>query len=463
MFVTIIGGGLAGCEAAWQVSKRGIRVRLIEMRPLTPTKAHKTDFLAELVCSNSLRGAALSNGVGLLKKELELFDSLIMRAALQTQVPAGGALAVDRLAFSSHITEAISLNPLIELRREEIKEIPEFGADNPVIIASGPLTARPLAEYIERFLGQESLAFFDAISPVVTKDSLDLEKLFFQSRYDKGEGKDYLNVPLDRDQYLNFVHSVAAAEKYSGNADVESDSLDKLRPFEGCMPIEDMIERGEETLRYGPFKPKGLRDPKTGKSPHAVLQLRQDDKDGILWNMVGMQTRMKRHEQQRIFRALPGLENADFVRYGTVHRNTFIDSPRCLSATLEMHKHPGLFFAGQITGVEGYVESTAGGLVAGINAAHRLMKQPLLELPAETAIGALMRYISDPTRRDFQPMNISYGLISDRLIHGKLPLKPKPGKQVKRELIANEALKIIRNTSRELPLLKASADSPVPS
>ncbi|MCL4149075.1 UNVERIFIED_CONTAM: hypothetical protein GTU68_005214 [Idotea baltica] len=382
------------------------------MRPEKKTPAHKTGDFAELVCSNSFRGAALNNAVGVLKEELKLLDSLIMNAALHAEVPAGGALAVDRKAFSDFIEDTIKKNPLVEVIYSEAEEIPEFSKDNPVIIATGPLTSESLTDSIQKLTGTENLAFFDAISPIVTYDSLNLDLIFRQSRYDKG-GDDYLNIALNEEQYIEFITEVDNAEKYSGNHDVENDSLDKLRPFEGCMPIEDMISRGPETLRYGPFKPKGLTDKRTGISPHAVLQLRQDDKEGFLWSMVGMQTRMKRHEQIRIFKSLPGLEDAEFVRYGTVHRNTFIESPKCLNSTLDFKDHSGLFFAGQITGVEGYVESTSSGLVAGINAARMVLEQDLVEFPEDTAIGSLMAYISDEERKGFQPMNVSFGLFKN--------------------------------------------------
>lgn len=409
--VTIIGAGLAGSEAAWQLATRGVSVTLYEMRPGVQTPAHKTEKFAELVCSNSFRGAALSNAVGLLKEELRLFRSLIMEAAEVAKVPAGGALAVDRDVFSSYVTEKLHSHPLITIVEKEITSIPEASPEQLVIIATGPLTSRPLAEAIEKLVGEESLAFFDAISPIMLDESLDHSKIFRQSRYDKGDGDDYLNIPLDRELYYWFVDEVLKAEKYSGNTAVETDSLDRLRPFEGCMPIEDMVERGPETLRFGPFKPRGLKDPATGKEPYAVLQLRQDDKEATIWSMVGMQTRMKRPDQQRIFCSLPGLEQAEFVRYGSVHRNTFINSPVCLNASLAFKAVPGLYFAGQITGVEGYVESTASGLVAGINVARKALGQSDLVFPIETSTGSLMNYVSSPERKEFQPMNISFGLM----------------------------------------------------
>lgn len=425
--VRIIGAGLAGSEAAWQIARRGHRVSLSEMRPSVGTKAHSTGLCAELVCSNSFRGAALHNAVGLLKEELKLWDSLIMKCALESEVPAGGALAVDRVVFSELVDSTLRQHPNISFQEEEISAIEGYSAEEPLIVASGPLSSPKLSSAIESLTGDGNLAFFDAISPIIYDESIDTSVCFRQSRYDKGEGDDYLNVPLSKDEYYDFVAEVKAAEKYTGNIAVESDSLEKLRPFEGCMPIEDMIERGDDTLLFGPFKPVGLRDPRTNSRPYAVLQLRQDDREGKLWSMVGMQTRMKRADQDRIFRKLPGLGAADFVRYGSVHRNTFIESPRLLDATLQYRGHAGLFFAGQITGTEGYVESTAGGVLAGLNASLLLEDKPLIELPEETALGALMRYISDPERKDFQPMNISFGLMNSYL---NSPNRDEKGKKI---------------------------------
>jgi methylenetetrahydrofolate--tRNA-(uracil-5-)-methyltransferase len=425
--VKIIGAGLAGSEAAWQIAKRGHRVEIFEMRPTLGTKAHSTGLCAELVCSNSFRGAALNNAVGLLKEELKLWDSLIMNCALKSEVPAGGALAVDRVAFSEMVDKTLREHPNITFHEQEITKIEGYSAEEPLIVASGPLSSPKLTSAIERLTGDGNLAFFDAISPILYDESIDKTVCFRQSRYDKGEGDDYLNVPLSKEEYYEFVEAVKAAEKYTGNIAVESDSLEKLRPFEGCMPIEDMIERGDDTLLFGPFKPVGLRDPRTNSRPYAVLQLRQDDLAGKLWSMVGMQTRMKRADQDRIFRSLPGLHSADFVRYGSVHRNTFIESPRLLDSSLEFRNHNGLFFAGQITGTEGYVESTAGGLLAGINASHLLDEKPLLKPPEDTAIGALMQYISDPSRKDFQPMNISFGLMTTYL---NSPNRDERGKKI---------------------------------
>lgn len=432
MKATVIGAGLAGSEASWQLAERGVRVSLLEMRPLVSTKAHQTARAAELVCSNSFRGASLSNAVGLLKAELSACNSLIMRCAYETRVPAGGALGVDRERFSAAVDEHLLQHPNITRESREITSIPPSSFHDPVILATGPLTSRPLAESIEKLSGAENLAFFDAISPILFSESIDHSVVFRQSRYDKGEGADYLNIPLNQEEYEQFCRGVLHAEKYTGNEAVENDSLDKLRPFEGCMPIEDMVERGPDTLRYGPFKPMGLRDPRTGKRPYAVCQLRQDDTAGTLWSLVGMQTRMKRHEQERIFRSLPGLSEAEFVRYGSVHRNTFIESPKCLDATLLFRGREGLFFAGQITGVEGYVESTAGGLVAGINCARLLTGKPPLTFPTDTAIGALLHYISSEDRKQFQPMNISFGLFP---CYSELPTRDERGKKIPKKEI----------------------------
>lgn len=409
--VKIIGAGLAGSEAAYQITKRGIHVEIFEMRPKQMTKAHKTGKCAELVCSNSFRGADLSNAVGLLKEELRIWDSLIMKAADFARTPAGGALAVDREKFSEYIDSNLKNNPLIKFNTQEISAIPEFNKNNPLIIASGPLTSPKLSEEIKILTGSNHLSFFDAISPIIHSSSINFDVVFRQSRYDKGDGADYLNIPLNKEEYYKFVDDILKAEKFGGHEEVESDSIEGIRPFEGCMPIEDMVERGPDTLRFGPLKPVGLRDPSTGSRPYAVIQLRMDNQEGTLWSMVGFQTRMKHPEQVRVFKSLRGLENAEFVRLGSVHRNTFIDSPKCLNATLAFRNKEGLFFAGQVTGTEGYVESTAGGLVAGINASKLIQGKDLVTHSTDTAIGSLMNYISDPAREYFQPMNISFGLM----------------------------------------------------
>jgi len=449
--VIIIGAGLAGSEAAWQVASRGYPVLLCEMRPQTMTKAHKTGNFAELVCSNSFRGASLTNAVGLLKEELKLLDSFVMEAALVHQVPAGGALAVDRELFSQYIEQKIRNHPLIEIQTGEVTSLPTASEDCAVIVATGPLTSRTLTAAIAELTGHGNLAFFDAISPIVVGDSIDQNIVFKQSRYGKGGGEDYLNVPLTEELYYTFVNEIRNAGKYRGNEAVESDMVEELRPFEGCMPIEDMVERGDDVMLFGPLKPMGLSCPQTGKRPYAVLQLRQDDKEGKLWNMVGMQTRMRTAEQKRIFRMLPGLTNAEFVRLGSVHRNTFIDSPRCLNNTLEFRGTKGLFFAGQITGTEGYVESTTGGLLAGVNAVRFLEGKDLLSLPANTAAGALFAYISNPERKDFQPMNISFGLMPEYLDSPRRNDKgQKMGKSERRTLASENALAIIAQLAKEI-------------
>ncbi|RIL07032.1 MAG: methylenetetrahydrofolate--tRNA-(uracil(54)-C(5))-methyltransferase (FADH(2)-oxidizing) TrmFO, partial [Proteobacteria bacterium] len=384
------------------------------------------------------------NAVGLLKEELKLLGSLIMEAALIAEVPAGGALAVDREVFSSYIDEKLRSHPAIEIMEEEATSIPGVSATNPVIIATGPLTSKPLAGAIEALIGTNSLAFFDAISPIITYDSLDLTKIFRQSRYDKGGGSDYLNIPLNEAEYCAFVEAVRSGEKYGGQEQVEADRVDDLRPFEGCMPIEEMVERGPDTLRFGPMKPVGLTDPRTGRRPYAVIQLRQDDKAGTLWSMVGFQTRLKQPEQKRIFCTLPGLENAEFVRLGSVHRNTFINSPSCLEPTAAFRGRPGLYFAGQITGVEGYVESTACGLVAGLNAQRLMAGNAPLIFPGTSAIGALMAYISDPSRVSFQPMNISYGLLQG-YCEGASSGTKKVSRKDKRIALANKSLTQLTN------------------
>lgn len=441
--VRIIGGGLAGSEAAWQCIRQGVSVELYEMRPSVTTKAHRSGLFAELVCSNSFRGKALTNAVGLLKEELICLQSLIMEAALVAEVPAGGALAVDRHCFSGFVDQRLRQHPLVTVCAGEVTSVPQPAENCPVIIATGPLTSRALALALEEFLGSTQLAFFDAISPILLDESIDKSKLFLQSRYDKG-GDHYWNIPLTKDEYYQFVEAVQCGEKFSGHEEVESDSTENLRPFEGCMPIEDMVLRGPDTLLFGPMKPVGLTDPRTGRRPYAVIQLRQDDKAGTLWSMVGFQTRLKQSEQMRIFRSLPGLMNAEFVRLGSVHRNTFINSPQCLEPTLESRKTPGLFFAGQITGVEGYVESTAGGLVAGLNAVCFLKRQPLIVFPPETAIGALLGYISDRTRKDFQPMNVHFGLMPS---YQQSPLRDEQGrkrsKADRRTGVSEKALSIV--------------------
>lgn len=400
--VTVIGGGLAGSEAAWQVAQRGIPVRLFEMRPKRTTPAHHTDRLAELVCSNSLRGAQLEQAPGLLKEEMRRLGSLIMQAADASAIPAGSALAVDRDEFAQRVTEAIEGHPLIEVVREEVTEPPSEG---PVIIATGPLTSDALAAWIRDFTGEEALAFFDAAAPIVTYESLDLSKIYRASRYGKGSGDDYLNCPMTKEEYEAFWEELVRAERHVPH-DFEQGLV-----FEGCLPIEEMARRGKDTLRFGPLKPVGLPDPRTGREPYAVVQLRRDNRYGTLYNLVGFQTSLKWGEQKRVFRMIPGLENAEFARYGVIHRNTFINSPRVLRPTMQTRKRPDLFFAGQITGVEGYIESAATGIVAGINAARLVRGEEPVVFPPETAHGALTRYITEADPRHFQPMNIAFGLL----------------------------------------------------
>ncbi len=404
----IIGGGLAGSEAAWQAAQTGTHVVLHEMRPVRATDAHKTDGLAELVCSNSFRSDDWeNNAVGLVHEEMRRMGSLILRAGDAHRLPAGGALAVDRDGFSQAVTRALEEHPRIEIRREEIEWPPEEWAS--VIIATGPLTAPALANGIRARTGEESLAFFDAIAPVVYRDSIDMSVAWMQSRYDKGDGADYINCPLDEAQYRAFIAELRAGEK------TEFKEWETSTPyFEGCLPIEVMAARGEETLRFGPMKPVGLNEPRAGKRPHAVVQLRQDNALGTLWNMVGFQTKLKHGEQTRIFRMIPGLENAGFARLGGLHRNTFINSPRLLDVQLRLKAEPRIRFAGQITGVEGYVESAAIGLLAGLFAAGKVLGIPVLPPPPTTALGALLAHITQGAdAKTFQPMNVNFGLFPD--------------------------------------------------
>jgi len=398
--VTVIGGGLAGVEAAWQLIRQGIPVLLYEMRPIRNTGAHHTDLLGELVCSNSFRAADIANAVGLLKEEMRRMSSIVMAVADTSRIPAGAALAVDRVLFARTLTEALQNHPLLTIRREEVTELPAGGI---VIVASGPLTSPALATDIAAFLGEDYLSFFDAASPIVTKESLDLDRAFFASRYGKGEG-DYLNCPLSSEEYDRFYGAMCEAERQAQHG------LDKETFFEGCMPIEEMAKRGHDTMLFGPLKPVGLIDPMTGKRPYAVVQLRQDNQSGTLYNLVGFQTRLKWGEQKRVFSLIPALKNAEFVRFGVMHRNTFINSRQLLYPTLECKKRKGLFFAGQFTGVEGYVESAASGLVAGQNAARLFGGAQPLPLPANTAHGALLNYITEASNSPLQPMNVTFGL-----------------------------------------------------
>jgi len=422
--IHIIGGGLAGSEAAWQLAEAGFKVRLSEMRGIEGTPAHHTDSLAELVCSNSFRSDdAEHNAVGLLHAEMRALGSLILREADKHRVPAGSALAVDRDGFAEGVTAAIAGHANIELVRERIDTLPE----GPAIIATGPLTAAPLAEAVRSETGEDALAFFDAIAPIVHRESIDMSIAWFQSRWDKGEGHDYINCPMNKDEYLAFHAALIAGEKG------EFREWEKNTPyFEGCMPIEVMAERGVDTLRYGPMKPVGLDDPRTGRWPYAVVQLRQDNALGTLWNMVGFQTKLKHAEQVRVFRTIPGLQNAEFARLGGLHRNTFIQSPKLLDGTLRLKSRPNIRFAGQITGCEGYVESASVGLLAGRFAAAELAGATLAPPPPETALGALLGHITGSADAEtYQPMNVNFGLFP--------PLEGKSKKADRKAMMAARA------------------------
>jgi len=420
--VRVIGGGLAGSEAAWQLARRGVAVELFEMRPERMTEAHTTAHLGELVCSNSLRSDSLSAPAGLLKAEMRLLDSLVIRIAEAHRVPAGSALAVDREAFSRALTAALQALPQVSIRRCEARAIPDDGI---VIVATGPLTSPALSQDLARQLGEEHLYFYDAISPIVTADSIDREIAFRASRYDKG-GEDYLNLPLTREEYHRFIEALLAAER------VPTRDFERFVPFEGCMPIEEMADRGRETLAFGPMRAVGLTDPRTGKRPHAVVQLRQENREGTLYNLVGFQTKMTYPAQRRVFSLIPGLARAEFVRLGSLHRNTFIHSPAHLWPTLQWRRRPKVFFAGQMTGVEGYIESAAAGLIAGMNAAKLSGGKAPVVPPPTTALGALLRYITDPERKRFQPMNVNFGLLP--------PLEARLERRARKEALARRAL-----------------------
>ncbi len=399
-FLTIIGAGLAGSEAAWQAAERGIPVVLHEMRSVSRTAAHKTNNCAELVCSNSLGNNLPHSAPFILKEELRKFNSIVISSGDNNSVPAGSALAVDRDLFAKEITEKISSHPLITLKREEIVEIPEEG---PVIIATGPLTSPKLSEEISRLIGQEYLYFYDALSPIVDANSIDYDIAFFASRYGKG-GADYLNCPMDEKQYYDFIRELNAAEK------VPMATFEKPVYFEGCMPIEVLAERGPKTLAFGPLKPVGLPDPRTGKIAFAVVQLRKENKESSAYNLVGFQTKLTYPEQKRIVRLIPGLEQAEFFRFGAIHRNTFINTPEILNNELELKTRPGVYFAGQITGVEGYVESASMGLLASLSAVAKIMGKNYSPPPRDTALGALINYLTTSSKKNFQPMNINFGL-----------------------------------------------------
>jgi methylenetetrahydrofolate--tRNA-(uracil-5-)-methyltransferase len=414
--VQVIGGGLAGCEAAWQAARLDVPVTIHEMRPVRPTEVHKTDQLAELVCSNSFRGDKLDNAVGLLKEEMRRLDSLVMHAADVARVPAGAALAVDRELFARTVTQAIQEHPLITVTREEVASIPEASRRSPVIIATGPLTSAALSAEIVTLVGSEHLYFYDAISPIVLADTIDFSKVFRASRWDRSlrapetgspepEAGDYLNCPLSAQEYRALYQALVTAESATIH------DFDKEKFFEGCLPIEVMAHRGEDTLRFGPMKPVGLKDPRTGRQPYAAVQLRQDNLAGDHYSLVGFQTQIKWGDQARVLRMIPGLERAEFVRFGMVHRNTYINGPTVLRETWQLRDNPSLFFAGQISGVEGYVESAASGLIAGRNAAALVSDQPITSPPRTTAIGALAYYVSHANPHDYQPTNITFGIM----------------------------------------------------
>ena len=409
LHATVVGAGLAGSEAAWQLARQGIAVTLIEMKPEKMSPAHHSPLFAELVCSNSLRSDRLTNAVGLLKKKLRLMHSLVMEAADLARVPAGGALAVDRETFSGHITKSLREHPLVEVVSREVTEIP----DGPVIIATGPLTSDALSETISRLPGLETLNFYDAAAPIVTAESLNMDKVFRQSRYDRGD--DYLNCPMTEEEYNAFVDALLAAE----TADIHG--FEETKVVEGCMPGESMARRGRMALAFGPMKPVGLRDPKTGKEPYAVVQLRRDNAEGSVYKIVGFQTHLKWGEQKRVFSMIPALHDAKFLRYGVMHRNTYLDSPRLLDRYYRLSKQPRIAYAWQMTGVEGYVESCASGFLAGEQQARRLKGQAPLDFPRETAIGALGLYVSNESVADFQPMNVTFGIIPplDHRVMGK--------------------------------------------
>ncbi|MGA5687777.1 FADH(2)-oxidizing methylenetetrahydrofolate--tRNA-(uracil(54)-C(5))-methyltransferase TrmFO [Cytobacillus pseudoceanisediminis] len=430
--VNVIGAGLAGSEAAWQLASRGIKVKLYEMRPVRQTPAHHTDKFAELVCSNSLRANTLTNAVGVLKEEMRKLNSIIIHSADSSAVPAGGALAVDRHDFAARVTEQVKNHPNVTVINEEVTDIPE----GPTVIATGPLTSEALSGKLKELSGEDYLYFYDAAAPILEKDSIDMNKVYLKSRYDKGEAA-YLNCPMTEEEFDRFYEALTAAET------VPLKEFEKEIFFEGCMPIEVMANRGKKTMLFGPMKPVGLEDPKTGKRPYAVVQLRQDDAAGTLYNIVGFQTHLKWGPQKEVIRLIPGLENAEIVRYGVMHRNTFINSPKVLRATYQFKNRDDLFFAGQMTGVEGYVESAASGLVAGINAARLVKGEDPIEFPHDTAIGSMARYITTANPKSFQPMNANFGLFPE------LPEKIR-GKKERNEKHAERALGTIQNFVKNL-------------
>ncbi|HLX25764.1 MAG TPA: methylenetetrahydrofolate--tRNA-(uracil(54)-C(5))-methyltransferase (FADH(2)-oxidizing) TrmFO [Candidatus Cybelea sp.] len=446
--LTVIGGGLAGCEAAWQAAKCGVDVDLYEMRPLRSGPAHKSATLAELVCSNSLRGAALENAVGLLKEELARLGSLIVTCARETAVPAGGALAVDRERFSALVESRISGEPRIAILREEVAAIP---LDRPAIVACGPLPSDEFLASLDEILaavaqGDTRLHYYDAASPIVAADSLDEAPMYRKSRYDKGAGDDYLNIPLDREAYAQLIADLRTLPRYPVK------TFEEARYFEGCLPIEEMADRGDDVLRYGPLKPVGLRDPRTGKTPHAVVQLRKENRDASAYNLVGFQTRLTWPAQREAFGKLPGLQDAEWLRLGVMHRNTFIDSPRLLDARLKLRGSEALYFAGQITGAEGYVEAAACGAMTGIHAARAMLGLAPIEFPRESAFGAVVAHLQNHDTPDFQPSNVTWGSFDARPFDTRAPqddTRAKLGKRERRRLMAMRALAAIESLAAE--------------
>ena len=432
--LTIIGGGLAGCEAAWQAASQGVNVLLYEMRPEKMTEAHKTGLFAELVCSNSLRSKENTSGAGLLKIELEAAGSLIMEAAKKSEVPAGSAFAVDRTKFSNFITEAVLSHPRIKVIRKEAEDLP----DSVAILATGPLTSSLMAKALMSVIGDRHLYFYDAISPIIDAESIDYSKVYFASRYGKG-GDDYINCPLTKDEYYRLYDALIEADVVSVR------DFEDLKVFEGCMPIEIMAKRGRDTLRFGPLKPVGLPNPETGKMPYAVVQLRAENMEKTAYNMVGFQTRLKWPEQKRVFRLIPGIENAEFLRFGSIHRNTYINSPRHLNADLTIKEKSNIYLAGQITGVEGYIESTAMGLIAGINAARRILGKDIVYPPRGSAHGSLIAHITESDPKHFQPSNINFGLMT--VNEDILKIRDK---KIRRQKISEIALKKWQDYIRQI-------------
>lgn len=432
VYVNVIGAGLAGSEAAWQIANAGVAVHLYEMRPTKKTPAHHTNQFAELVCSNSLRGNSLQNAVGVLKEEMRRMNSVIIHSADETSIPAGGALAVDRDTFSATVTEKLRNHPLITVYEEELTAFPE----GITVVATGPLTSEGLAKTIKEFNGSDGFYFYDAAAPIIEKSSINFDKVYLKSRYDKGEAA-YLNCPMTKEEFESFHKELVNAEV------APLKEFEKEKYFEGCMPIEVMAARGEKTMLFGPMKPVGLEDPKTGKRPYAVIQLRQDNAAASLYNIVGFQTHLKWGEQKRVFQMIPGLENAEFVRYGVMHRNSFMNSPELLEPTYQSRKDSRIFFAGQMTGVEGYVESAASGLIAGINAARLAKGEELVVFPRETAMGSMAYYITHAEGKHFQPMNANFGLFPE------LPERIRD-KKVRYETLANRALESLEQVKNEL-------------